>query len=51
MFKLSSHIMVCVYSFQHAQGPVFNGVKPTNMGGRDSRWYGNRVNMGRAGDV
>lgn len=33
-------------------GPhVFSGVKPTSMGGGDGRWYGNRINFGKARDV
>lgn len=46
-----SHDGLCLLIPAHTGPCVFNGVKPMPVGGRDGRWYGNRVNFGRARDV
>lgn len=44
--------MVSVYLLQHAQGHMCSmGLSQQVWGSRDGRWYGNRVNFGRARDV
>lgn len=49
MLTWSSHVMVCVHWFLCARGRMCS--IPASRGGRDGRWYGNRVNFGRARDV